>query len=70
MQFRKKPLVIEAEQVTKEMLNKLGLMWINIETLEGTMRANEGDWIITGIAGEKYPCRNDIFKKTYEKVEV
>ena len=39
-----------------------------IETLEGTMYANEGDWIITGIKGEKYPCKPDIFEATYELV--
>lgn len=42
---------------------------IPIETLEGTMIANVGDWIIKGIAGEFYPCRNDIFQATYEEVK-
>lgn len=37
-----------------------------IETAEGTMAANPGDWIIKGVAGEFYPCRDDIFRKTYE----
>lgn len=40
-----------------------------IETLEGTMKANGGDFIIKGVKGEIYPCKEDIFKKTYEKVE-
>lgn len=39
-----------------------------IETLEGEMRANEGDWIIKGVAGELYPCKPDIFEATYEPV--
>lgn len=39
-----------------------------IMTLEGTMRADPGDWIIKGVAGEIYPCKPDIFDKTYEKV--
>lgn len=39
-----------------------------IVTLEGDMYASPGDWIIRGIAGEFYPCRNDIFVATYEKV--
>ena len=39
-----------------------------IETLEGSMRADPGDWIIKGINGEFYPCKPDIFKKTYEAV--
>lgn len=37
-----------------------------IETLEGVMRVTPGDWIITGIAGEHYPCKPDIFAATYE----
>ena len=40
-----------------------------IETLEGTMEANIGDYIIRGINGEFYPCKPDIFKITYEEVE-
>lgn len=40
-----------------------------IETLEGTMRAEIGDWIIKGVNGEFYPCKPDIFGKTYEQVE-
>lgn len=40
-----------------------------IETLEGDMRANVGDWIIRGVKGELYPCKPDIFAATYEPVE-
>lgn len=40
----------------------------DIETLEGVMRANENDYIIRGINGELYPCKPDIFEKTYEVV--
>lgn len=40
-----------------------------IETLEGNMRVSPGDWIITGIQGENYPCKPDIFAATYELVE-
>lgn len=39
-----------------------------IKTLEGTMKASKGDYIIKGINGEFYPCKPDIFEKTYEKV--
>lgn len=39
---------------------------INIETLEGVMRADVGDWIICGVRGELYPCKPDIFEATYE----
>ena len=42
---------------------------IFIPTLEGVMIASVDDWIIKGIAGEFYPCKPDIFEKTYEKVE-
>lgn len=40
-----------------------------IETLEGDMTANPGDWIIKGVAGELYPCKPDIFAATYELAE-
>ena len=60
MKYRKKPVVIEAYQTDKTMY---------IETLEGIHRANPGDYIITGVNGEKYPCKPDIFNKTYEKME-
>ena len=59
--YRKKPVVIEAYQTDKEM---------DIETLEGTMHASVGDYIITGVNGEQYPCKPDIFEKTYEPVRV
>ena len=58
--FRKKPVVIEAYQTDKVMV---------IHTLEGDMTAQIGDWIITGLRGEQYPCKPDIFEKSYELVE-
>jgi hypothetical protein len=42
---------------------------IGIDTLEGTMLAQVGDWIIKGLAGEFYPCKNEIFKNSYEQVD-
>ncbi len=57
--YRKRPVVVEAYQTD---------VVVEIETLEGTMRGNPGDWIITGIKGERYPCKPDIFEATYEKV--
>lgn len=39
---------------------------LSIKTLEGVMRADVGDWVIQGIKGELYPCKDDIFKATYE----
>jgi hypothetical protein len=40
-----------------------------VRTLEGDMRVSPGDWIITGVKGEKYPCKPDIFAATYEPAE-
>lgn len=57
---RKKPVVVEVYQIDKEEY---------IDTLEGKMKASPGDWIITGIHGEKYPCKPDIFKKTYDLID-
>lgn len=60
MKFRKKPVVIDAFRTEETM---------EIPTLEGTMRAAPGDWIITGVKGETYPCKDEIFKMTYEEVQ-
>ena len=57
--YRKKPIDIEAYQTDKVMY---------IETLEGTHKADIGDYIITGVNGEQYPCKPDIFEQTYEPV--
>jgi len=43
--------------------------WGYIQTLEGKMDVIAGDWIITGVAGEHYPCKDHIFKVTYDLVE-
>lgn len=79
-QFKKKPVVIEAIQYTGTLDNMAELCvfmgddtYINdgkleIETLEGTMTASKGDWIIKGVHGEFYPCKPDIFEKTYDNV--
>ena len=61
MKYRKKPVVVEAYQTDKEMI---------IHTLEGDMKASVGDYIITGVNGEQYPCKPDIFEKTYEKIDM
>lgn len=47
----------------------LGPAYLIIRTLEGDMRADVGDWIIRGVAGEFYPCKPDIFRATYEPEE-
>ncbi|KKM66855.1 hypothetical protein LCGC14_1477030 [marine sediment metagenome] len=43
------------------------IKWVEIKTLEGVMKAESGDWIIKGIAGELYPCKPAIFAATYEQ---
>ena len=58
--YRKKPVVIEAYQTDKEMV---------IQTLEKPLHASVGDYIITGLRGEQYPCKPDVFAKSYELVE-
>lgn len=79
--FRKKPVVIEAVQfrageqpgelagdVTAGRIRYPEDGTMLIETLEGVMCAQPGDWIIRGVKGEIYPCKPDIFVATYEEV--
>lgn len=77
--YRKKPIVVEAIQYDKALIGKAqdfcDKMRYNphnneyyIETLEGTMLITEGDYIIKDVNGEFYPCKADIFEKTYEEV--
>jgi hypothetical protein len=84
MKFRKKPVVIEAVQLIEDQPTPEGVNFgvpLNlgctssldgkywIQTLEGPLIAQFGDWIITGVKGERYPCKPDIFEMTYECVE-
>lgn len=91
--FRKKPVVISAEQFFRGIpvpgvehwettlaqylhnaelhrcacpLATVETFAPHIHTLEGPMRVNPGDWVITGVKGEKYACKPDIFEMTYE----
>ena len=70
--YRKKPIIIEAKQFFPEMDTWPDGVYESDKyycaTLEGTHIVTPGDWIITGIKGEKYPCKPDIFEQTYEKV--
>lgn len=59
--------VIESPVLEPNANNPTG-EYLQIKTLEGTMIANVGDWIIKGVNGEFYPCKNEIFEKTYEPV--
>ncbi len=75
--FRKKPVEIEAVQWTGENRDEIkafideaafGFAFgeLSIHTLEGSMKASPGDWIIRGVQGEHYPCKPDIFEATYD----
>ncbi|MBQ0035546.1 MAG: hypothetical protein KBT35_01365 [Firmicutes bacterium] len=57
----KKPIEIICYQTDKEII---------IHTLEGDMKAGVGDYIITGVNGEQYPCKKDIFEKTYDIIGI
>ncbi|QSE47563.1 hypothetical protein JW980_06510 [Acinetobacter johnsonii] len=87
--YRKKPVIIDAIQLTSEsLMDCISFIYpdisvidhptlitirknkfLYIETLEGDMKAQFGDYIIKGVQGEFYPCKPDIFEATYEKVE-
>ena len=83
MKFRKKPVTIDAWQFRageqeadlapyvrdKTIRYTDENTQLLISTLEGVMIASPGDWIIKGVAGELYPCKDAIFKATYEPVE-
>lgn len=83
MKYRKKPVVIEAVQITMDMFKYNhphhdhipGVVYdpvelcVYIKTLEGEMRGDVNDWIIRGVKGELYPCKPDIFEATYEEVK-
>ena len=82
--YRKKPVVIEAMQLTLDsagavarwlpsggdhmVLVSPGRVSVHIKTLEGVMVASVGDFIIRGVQNEFYPCKPDIFAATYEAV--
>ncbi len=84
MKYRKKPVVIEAIQWNGNNLSELrqfladdnlyffdesrvkgGLI---VKTLEGENSASLGDYIVKGVDGEFYPCKPDVFEKTYEPI--
>lgn len=85
MQYRKKPVVIEAVRFIPHTTEDHPAWWIKacadgaiyfqggaepyatIETTEGVMRADPGDWIIKGVKGELYSCKQDIFAATYTR---
>ena len=82
--YRKKPLIVVAEPFFQDEYNANSYLPqgtcdcreigdtkypVHCHTLEGPIAVSHGDWIITGIRGEYYPCKPDIFEATYEPVE-
>lgn len=83
--YRKKPVIIEARRLQEpftpdEITSWCGgrvcgvgdvgaKVWIEIDTLEGTMRADYGDYVIQGVKGEFYPCKPEIFVATYDNAD-
>lgn len=57
--WRKKPVIVQAVKLEVP---------FKVETLEGVMEGSAGDWLIEGIEGELYPCKDSIFRATYEEV--
>lgn len=80
--YRKKPVVVEAVQFTGDNTSSIARFigddepdryighhdTVIIDTLEGPMRADVGDYVIRGTSGEHYPCKPDIFKQAYDVV--
>lgn len=77
MKFRKKPVVIDAVQFDGTFASveamqipscsqDLGAKTLEIETVEGTLTAQVGDWIVRRANGDLYPCKPDVFAVTYE----
>lgn len=84
LRYKKKPLTVEAMQLNihneeriKEFCPVIQLDYRDgylngawVQTLEGNMYASYDDFIIKGVQGEFYPCKPDIFRKTYDLVDV
>lgn len=54
--YKSKPVTITARRMFEP---------FKVKTLEGEMQGNAGDWLIIGTEGEKYPCKDSVFKKKY-----
>jgi len=59
--YRKRPQIIHAKEMTEP---------FSVQTLEGTMKGNAGDFLVIGIEGEQYPCARSIFLGTYEEIDI
>ncbi len=84
MKYKKRPIMVEAVQWTDDNIDEIfdfctaayldadnprNEVELHIRTREGSLVANDGDYIIKGIQGEYYPCKPDIFEQTYEPVK-
>lgn len=74
MKYRKKPVVIEATQYVPGDPDPAGIERDKdgnpfIRTLEGPLHVSPNDWVITGVKGERYPCKPDIFEQLYDPAE-
>lgn len=85
MKYQKKPVTVEAFQCGADFIPKWAVeafvegtlievdtgidLELHIETLEGEMTAEQGDFVIQGVHGEIYSCKPDIFEETYIKVD-
>lgn len=76
--YRKKPIIVDADVYKAGMEDGYDYRFIEfgeyqltpfINTLEGKHYISKGDYIITGVKGERYPIKEDIFFETYDKVE-
>jgi hypothetical protein len=56
--YEKLPKIIHAKQMDKD---------FEVETMEGTMKGKKGDYLIVGVEGERYPCNEEVFKKSYKE---
>lgn len=83
MRVKKIPVTVEAWQLDHRLIMTCGLAWVEnawnrgaidyykrwyIETLEGTMKADDGDYLVKGVRGELYPVKGEIFWETYERL--
>jgi len=83
MKVQKRPVIVDAERFTNKTkakclrfitskvfvdVDRNNKPILRIQTLEGEKIASLGDWIIQGVNGEFYPCKPDIFAKTYSRM--
>ena len=70
MKYRKKPIVVDAEEYRLGMEDGFAKGLPYVETLEGRMIIRSGDYVVTGVDGERYPVKRSIFRKSFVPIEV